>query len=119
MGDDEGGPTLDQFLNRRLDKRFGFGIQRRGRLVEDQDRRVLDQGAGDGDALALAYRKKPSPLAYNRVISLWETADEVVSVGRPGGRLDLGVGCSRPAIGDVGPDRIVEQKGVLQHDADL
>ena len=37
-----------------LDRRFHFGIERRGRLVEHQNRRVLEQDAGDSDALALA-----------------------------------------------------------------
>ena len=41
-------------FERPLDPRFGFGVQRAGRLVEDQDRRILENGAGDRDALALA-----------------------------------------------------------------
>ena len=39
-----------------LDRRFGLGIQGRGRFVQHQDRRVLQHHAGDCDALALAAR---------------------------------------------------------------
>ena len=33
---------------------LAFVVERAGRLVKDQDARIGDQGAGDGDALALA-----------------------------------------------------------------
>jgi hypothetical protein len=38
-------------------------IQRRGGLVEDQDRRVLQQRAGDGHALLLAAGELQAALA--------------------------------------------------------
>ena len=34
-------------------RRSDSGIERAGGLVEDEDRRVAQEGAGDGDALAL------------------------------------------------------------------
>ena len=51
------------FLDRRLDLR----IERRGRLVQDQDRRVLEEDAGDRDALALAAGELDAALADMRV----------------------------------------------------
>ena len=39
------------------DFRLHRDVERRGRLVEQQDARLQDQGAGDGHALALAARK--------------------------------------------------------------
>ncbi len=43
--------------------------------------------------------------------------DEAVGVGGPGrGHHLLPVGV-RPAIGDVGPDRVVEEDGLLRYDA--
>jgi hypothetical protein len=41
-------------LERGLDQALGLGVERGGGLVEDQDRRVLQQRTGDGEALALA-----------------------------------------------------------------
>jgi hypothetical protein len=37
-----------------VDESFGLGVEGRGGFVEDQDVGVLEQGAGDGDALLLA-----------------------------------------------------------------
>ena len=36
---------------------LALGIERAGRLVEQQDRRVAQDGAGERDALALAARQ--------------------------------------------------------------
>jgi len=43
------------------------GIEVRGCLVEDQDRRVLQERACDGHALALATGELGAPLADDRV----------------------------------------------------
>ena len=60
-----GAPRGD-VAQRLLDRRLGAAVERAGRLVEDQDRRVLEQGAGDGDALLLAARKLEAALADHR-----------------------------------------------------
>ena len=52
-----------------LDRRLDFGIERRRCLVEHQDRRVLQNHAGDGDALALAAGEFYAALADMRVDS--------------------------------------------------
>ena len=54
VGDHDGGAVLAEMLDRLLHALFGFGIQRGGRLIEQDDRRVLDQRARHRDALALA-----------------------------------------------------------------
>jgi len=40
-----------------LNDLFRFVVERAGGFVENQDARVGDQGAGDGDALALSARQ--------------------------------------------------------------
>ena len=54
MGDGDGGPVFDQGIERLLDLALGGGVQRRGRLVEQQDGRVLEQRPRDRQPLALA-----------------------------------------------------------------
>ena len=44
---------LIEAFEKRHDLFAGFGIEVTGRLVGQDDRRIVDQGAGDGDALAL------------------------------------------------------------------
>ena len=63
---------VEALLDRRLDLR----IERARRLVEDEDRRVLEEDAGDGDALALAAGELRAALADMGV-----EADPAVVVG--------------------------------------
>ena len=56
MRDHQRGAVTHQFLQRGLHQRLGFSIERRGRLIEQQQWRVAKDGAGNGDALALAAR---------------------------------------------------------------
>ena len=70
MRDDERGAALGHALKRILDFALGETVERRGRLVEHQDRRRLEDRAGDGDALLLAAREFQPALADLRVIAV-------------------------------------------------
>ena len=61
--DGEGRAALDQAGDRVLDLLLGLGVDRGGRLVEDQDARVVQDRAGDADALALAAAERLAALA--------------------------------------------------------
>ena len=52
--DDDAGALDEQSLEGLLDLAFGLGIDAGGGLVEDEDGRVFQQCAGNGDALFLA-----------------------------------------------------------------
>ena len=55
MCDGDGGiVALEQLSKGLVDKSFGLGVEGRGRFIQDQDVWILEQGAGDGDALFLA-----------------------------------------------------------------
>ena len=58
----------------RLHQRLALGVERAGRLVEQQDRRVAQDGAGDGDALALAAGQRHAALAEQGVVALRQGA---------------------------------------------
>jgi hypothetical protein len=53
MRDHEYRPSATDRTHVSLDNGFGFVVQGTGRLVENQDSRVADQGAGDRYALTL------------------------------------------------------------------
>ena len=57
-------------------------------------------------------------LAHRGRVALGQGGDEVVGLGQAGRVLDLGLRGAGLAVGDVVPDRVVEEKGVLGHDAD-
>ena len=65
----------------RLDDPLALVIERRGRLVEDQDRRIGGERAGDGDPLALAAGEIGAALLDHRVVALRQLVDEFVSPG--------------------------------------
>ena len=67
VGDHEGGAALHDLVERRLQLALGRGVERARRLVEDQDRRVLEERAGDRQALALAAGERAAALADDGV----------------------------------------------------
>ena len=101
-----------------LDQALGAGVERRGRLVEDQDRRVLQDHARDRDPLLLAARELQARARRPWCRSRPAGRDEVVDLRRARRGLDLGLGGAGAAVGDVRPDGVVEQDGVLRHQAD-
>ena len=72
--DHQRGAALAQFGDRLLHLTLGFRIERGGRLVEQDDRRVLDQRARDGDALALAAGELHAVLADRRLVAIRESS---------------------------------------------
>ena len=57
MGDDDRGSGGHQIFERILDQTLRIRVQRRGRLVKNQNRRVLEQRSRDGQTLALPAGK--------------------------------------------------------------
>src|SRR6185295_18212121 len=106
--DDDGGAAVHQALGRFLDQRLRFRIEAGGRLVQDQYRRVGQEGAGEGDALALAARELDATLADQGRVALGQLGDEVVRVGELGRTLDLRLRRAGLAVGDVLRQRAVE-----------
>ena len=58
VGDHEGRAPGHRLVERQLDLLLGRGVDRGGRVVEDQHARVGEQRARDRDALALAARER-------------------------------------------------------------
>ena len=56
VGDDDGGAVAADHVQRTLDRGLGFVVHRAGGLVQDQDGRVFQNGARQGQALALPAR---------------------------------------------------------------
>src|ERR1700738_1241540 len=61
--DHEGGASLHHLVERGVNLGFGDGVERAGRLVEDQDRRILQQRARDRQPLPLAAGRHAAPPA--------------------------------------------------------
>ena len=70
-------------------------------LVQDQQRRVGQEGAGDGDQLLLAGADVAALVVDDRVVAVRQGVHEPVDVGGLGGGLDLVLAGLRPAVRDV------------------
>ena len=113
--DDEGGAALRSRSSARL---MRASVSTSSALVASSRIRIgafFEDGAGDGDALALAARQRGAALADDELVGAGLLGDEIVRLGQPRGLLDLGVGGLGPADADVLGDRAVEQAGVLEH----
>ena len=118
MREDQGGAALHQPVQRLLDYRLVLRIHRGQRLVEDQDRRVTQQRAGDRDALALPAGELDAPLPDHRGVALRQPRDELVGVRGPRRRLELPIARVGFAEAQVVLDAAVEKVGVLVHHRD-
>ncbi|MPL60848.1 hypothetical protein SDC9_06410 [bioreactor metagenome] len=122
--DGKHGLALHHPGQRLLDLRLDLAVERRGRLVQHQDRRVLEEGAGERDALPLPAREPHAAFAKRRVIAavaleIDEATDELVGLGRLRGGDHLGLGRVGAAVEDVLARRAVEHRGLLRDHADL
>ena len=89
MRDHQRGAALHDLVERLLHQSLAFRIERAGRLVQQQDRRVAQHRPGNGDPLPLSCRQRHAALPEHGVVALRQTHDEVVGEGGLGGRLDL------------------------------
>ena len=79
VGDHQGGAVArraepHERLEGALHLALALGVEGAGGLVEDQDGRVLEEGAGDGEALPLAAREQRPLLADLGVVALRQRA---------------------------------------------
>jgi hypothetical protein len=114
----EGGATAAQFPHRFPDFFFRGRVHGAGRVIEKDDPRLNEQGAGDGNALALASAQGDTALSDDGVVALRQFADESVCPGRPGRCLDLAPGSLGASEGDVLREGRAEEEGLLEDHAD-
>src|SRR5450759_4474262 len=119
VGNHERGATLHQSVERLLDEFFGLGIHAGSRVVQDEDARVHQQGAGYRNALALTAGERNAALAYLCLVAFGELDDEIVRLGRLRGSVDLIIGGLGAPISDVLADAGGEEQRGLQYDTDL
>src|SRR6266516_3502306 len=80
MRDHETGPAGHQAIQSLAHFRLALYVEPGHRLVQYQDRGVADKRASDGDALSLPAREGRAALADDRVVTIFQLADELVDV---------------------------------------
>ncbi len=118
--DDQGGAIPHQRRQRRLDVALRFAVERRGGLVENQDRGVLQERTGDRQALPLSAGQPHAVLADEGRQPLRHFPDELHRMCGLGGRDDFGV--TRPGqatVRDIGGHAVVEENHFLAYQGDV
>ena len=113
----QGGLVLRSALQLRLNRSLIRAVERRGGLVKNHNRRVFQQGACNRHALFFAARQLQATLAHHGVVALGCGRDEIVNVRSACRLLHLGFGRVGSTIGNVVAHGVVEQHGILRHDA--
>ena len=98
---------------------FGLGVDTGQRVVEDQDARIANERAGDGDALFLPARERDTALPDHRLVLVRKALDVGGNIGGLGGGADLLIGRIFHAEGDVFANRVAEQERFLRNEADV
>ena len=119
VGDDDDRAALDDAPHVALNDPLALVVERRGRLVENENARIGRERAGDGDALTLAAREVGAALLDHRVVALRQLVDELVGAGEAGDLDHPRARHRRIGEGDVLVNGAVEQQVLLQHDADV
>ena len=120
MGNDKGRAVLHQVRKRCLDPSLGLRIERRGCLIENQDRRILEQRPRNGDALALATGEQHAPVTDPGIEPVGQLVGELIDIGGTRSCLDIRTRrVPAAAVGDIAGNRVVEQHHFLADQADL
>ena len=113
--DDQDRLAADQTGQRRLDERLVLDVQTGRRLVEQDDGRILEEGARNGNALALAARKGAAVFADVGVPLVRELFGKFVAVGKLCRRGTSSSVASLAAEADILQNGIVKQRDVLEN----
>src|SRR5918911_2947637 len=107
VGNCQGGAVLHQWCKRRLDEPLRTCIYRASRLIQDQDPRLLEEDAGDREALLLATGVLVATLPDDGLVAVSQFHDAIMNGGRLSGGNDLLVRGIRARIQEVLSDRRV------------
>src|SRR5262245_13141672 len=85
MRDQDDGQIAAQAVDRFHDRLLGGTVQRVGRFVEHQHLRLPVERAGDADPLTLAAAEPNAALAYDGIVAVWTSFDEIGNLCLPSG----------------------------------
>ena len=118
VGDDDRRPAAHRRFQRCLHDPLAFGVETAGRFVEQQQGRVLEDRAGDGDALPLAAGQANATLTDESGIAFRQPVHEFVDEGGSRGGTHLFVAGLGPAVADVVGNAAREDHCFLRHHRD-
>src|SRR5580658_5788965 len=119
MGDDQGSAAGKEAVEGLANLQFGFGVDAGGGFVEDEEARIVGEGAREADELALADGKRGAAFVDAGVDAFGQGANKLAEADFVDGVFDGGAIDAAGAEADVRIDGAGEKKRVLQDDAEL
>ena len=119
MGDNNDRFALRQGRQRGMNVPLRLGIRLGGRLIQNQNGRVMQIGARNGNALLLTTRQKTAITTNDGVVTMWKPHDAVVNAGGLCGLDDFFLAGLRIPQRNVIGHGVVGQGNVLEHDGYL
>src|SRR5580765_2292135 len=92
MRDNERGAAAHQVPQPFLNQRFRFRVEAGGRFIENQDARIGENRARDGDALFLPAGQSHTAFTHDRVVFVGEVFRKFVHAGNAASVEDLQIG---------------------------
>ena len=117
--DDQDGSIAAELLEGVLDHPFRDEIERVCRLIQNQDLRISDKRASEGQSLALTAREPKAMIPNNRFEAFGQRLDKLQGMCFAGRLDEFLVGGAELAVGDVLGDGRVEKIDLLTYYRDL
>src|SRR5215212_8901926 len=111
--DDEGRASPHESIECFLDLRLRIEVNTGGRVIQDENARVEEQGAGNSNALLLSAGERGTAFPDMCVIAIGERQYEVVCLSSFRSGFDLCLRSIRFTESDVLTDRAAEQRCFL------
>ena len=105
-------------FQRSLHHSLALCIQRAGRFVQQQQRRIFQYGARDGDALPLTARQPHAALAKEGFVAFRQGSQKVMREGGTRSSMNFVGGGIGPAVANVLEGAGRKDHRVLRHQAD-
>ena len=119
MSDDQRGAAGEKAIERVADEQLGFGVDAGSGFVEDQEARIVREGASEIDELALADGERGAAFVDGGVDAFGKRADEIAEADFVDGVFDGGAIDAGGAEADIGFDGAGEEERILEDDAEL
>src|SRR5712692_7382510 len=119
MGDNEGRAPPHEALHRFQNRALGFEVDRAGGLVKQKNRGILQEGAGQRNALALSARKAHAAFTDPSLVAVGQANDEIVGIRELRRLYNLILRGFGTSIGNVFPDAGRAQDRLLENYSEL
>ena len=118
MGNHEAGAAPHENRHGLLNQDLCTRIDGAGRLIENHDRAVREDGPGNGQKLPLSLGQIRRPLLQPEMIPARQGVDKGVCSGRPGRFHHLFISCPQSSVTDIFHDAAGKQPRILKNQAE-